>query len=219
MKNIVQFFYTFSNNISVLIIMPKAKTATKRERCPNGTRKNKKTGRCESVLDNKCAICLDRVTTGNVKTKCKHNFHKRCLIGWCKNKPDKPTCPICRKDINDTCVKIMPFNSDEVFRYVNTYGDSAVDRLFKEQKLTSIIHNKNFDVNVKNADGDSILEGLSHNRISKGSYLANIDDLLQDPSIEVSSDLVRSLITDKRTKELQLYKKHKKIPKALKGLI
>ena len=49
--------------------------------------------------------------------------------------------------------------------------------------------------------------------------LADIDDLLQDPSIEVSSDLVRSLITDKRTKELQLYKKHKKIPKALKGLI
>ena len=191
----------------------------KRSRCANGTRKNKKTGKCESVLRNTCAICLDRITSGNVKTQCKHNFHKRCLIGWCKNKPNEPTCPICRADIKKTCVKITPFDSHEVFRYVNTYGDSAVDRLFKEQKLTSIILNKNFDVNVKNADGDSILEVLSHDRISKGSYLVNIDDLLHDTRIEVSSDLVRELIAAKNTKVLELFKRHKKIPKALKGLI
>jgi hypothetical protein len=202
--------------------MPKAKTTTKRERCPNGTRKNKKNGKCENTLNHTCAICLDRITSGNVKTQCKHNFHKRCLIGWCKNKPNEPTCPICRADIKKTCVKITPFDSHEVFRYVNTYGDSAVDRSFKQQKLTSIILNKNFDVNVKNADGDSILEVLSYDRISNGSYLANIDDLLQDPSIEVSSDLVRELIAAKNTKNakvLELFKRHKKIPKALKGLI
>lgn len=199
--------------------MPKTQNAMKRPRCSNGTRKNKKTGKCESVLDNKCAICLDRITSGSVKTKCKHNYHKRCLIGWCKHNPSKPTCPTCRKDIKDICVKIIPFDSREVFRYVNNHGDSLSDRIFKQQKLSSIIHNKNFDVNVKNADGDSILEVLSHDIISKGSYLADIDDLLQDPSIEVSSDLVRSLITNKRTKELQLFKKHKKIPKGLKALI
>lgn len=199
--------------------MPKTQNAVKRSRCSNGTRKNKKTGKCESVLDNKCAICLDRITSGSIKTKCKHNFHKRCLIGWCKHNQSKPTCPTCSKDIKDTCVKITPFDSHEVFRYVNNRGDSLPDRLFKQQKLSSIIHNKNFDVNVKNADGASILEVLSHDKTSKGSYLADIDDLLQDPSIEVSSDLVRSLITNKRTKELQLFKKHKKIPKGLKELV
>jgi hypothetical protein len=202
--------------------MSASTTTTKRSRCSNGTRKNKKNGKCEHILNHTCAICLDKITSGNVKTKCKHNFHKRCLIGWCKNKPNEPTCPICRADIKKTCVKITPFDSHEVFRYVNTDGDSVVDRLFKEQKLTSIILNKNFDVNVKNADGDSILEVLSHDRISKGSYLVNIDNLLQDPSIEVSSDLVRALIAAKNiqnAKILQLFKKHEKIPNALKGLV
>ena len=35
--------------------------ATKRTRCKKGTRKNRKTGNCESVLDHTCAICLDRI--------------------------------------------------------------------------------------------------------------------------------------------------------------
>ena len=88
--------------------MSNSKTANKRTRCFNGTRKNKKTGKCESILQNKCAICLDKITSGNVKTKCKHNFHKRCLIGWCKHTKDTPTCPVCRRDIKDTCMEGFP---------------------------------------------------------------------------------------------------------------
>ena len=45
----------------------------------------------------------------------------------------------------------MPFNSHEVFRYVNTYNDLA-DRPFKQQKLSKFIHHKDFDVNVKKLD-------------------------------------------------------------------
>ena len=195
----------------------------KRSRCANGTRKNKKNGKCESVLRNTCAICLDRITSDNVKTKCKHNFHKRCLIGWCKHTKDKATCPVCRKDIKDTCVKIVPFDSQEVFRYLNNAGDSLNDRLFKQQKIAAIIRHKDFDVNVKNEDGESILYILSTNRYNNdGAYLMDIDDLLQDTRIEVSTDLVRELIATKNTKNakiLALFKKHKKIPKALKGLI
>ena len=200
--------------------MPNTKTATKRSRCSNGTRKNKKTGKCESVLHNTCAICLDRITSDNVKTKCKHNFHKRCLIGWCKHTKDKPTCPVCRKDIKDTCVKIEPFDSHEVFRYLNNEGDSSVDRIFKTQKLSAIIHHKDFDVNVKNEDGSSILKELSYNRYNNGGeYMIEIDYLLGKPSIELPPELVSSLIAEKKTKVLQLFKKHKKIPKGLKGLI
>ena len=194
----------------------------KRARCANGTRKNKKTGKCENVLDKTCAICLDRITSNNVKTKCKHNFHKRCLIGWCKHTKDKPTCPVCRKYIKDTCVKIVPFDSHEVFRYVNTYNDAPINRPFKQQKLSKFIHHKDFDVNVKNEHGESILYVLATNTNNDGAYLIDIDDLLQDPRIEVSTDVVRALIatrTTKNAKILALFKKHKKIPNALKGLI
>lgn len=200
--------------------MSSSKTANKRSRCSNGTRKNKKTGKCESILQNTCAICLDKVTSDNVKTKCKHNFHKKCLIGWCKHTKDAPTCPVCRRDIKDTCIKIIPFDSEEVFRYLNNEDDSSVDRIFKTQKLSAIIHHKDFDVNVQNKKKSSILKELSYNRYNNGGeYMIEIDYLLGKPSIEVSSDLVRSLIVDKRSKILQLYKKHKKIPKVLKGLI
>ena len=94
--------------------------ATKRVRCKNGTRKNKKTGNCESVLDKTCSICLDRIVSGNVTTKCKHKFHKKCLIGWCKSQSHltAPPCPICRRNIKDTCKKLMPFDSHEVFRFI-----------------------------------------------------------------------------------------------------
>lgn len=200
--------------------MPGSKTANKRDRCSNGTRKNRKTGKCESVLSNTCAICLDKITSDNVKTKCKHNFHKRCLIGWCKRTKDNATCPVCRRDIKETCVKIEPFDSDEVFRYINNEGDSSVDRIFKTQKLAGIIHHKDFDVNVKDKDGNSILKRLSYNRYNNGGeYMIEIDYLLGKPSIEVHEDLVRSLIVNKKSKILQLFKKHKKIPKGMKGLI
>jgi len=192
----------------------------KRARCSNGTRKNKKTGKCESVLRNTCAICLDKITSNNVTTQCKHRFHKRCLIGWCKRTKEEPTCPICRRDIKSTCVKIVPFDSHEVFRYINHHGDSHVDRIFKTQKLAAIIHHKDFDINVKNEDGSSILDELSYNRFNNdGEYLVEIDYLLGRPSIVVSPDLVSWLISHKRTKILQLFKKHKKIPKGLKELV
>jgi len=198
--------------------MPKNKTETLRSRCANGSRKNRKTNKCVSVLDNKCAICLDRIISGNVKTKCKHNFHKRCLIGWCQKAKDNPTCPICRKNIKDTCVKITPFDSQEVFRYVNEYNDSSGDRIWKQQKMTGIINNKNFDVNVKAPNGvDSILYVLSHNR--PGDYLALIDDLLQNPSVKVSPEFVGSLSAQKRTKVLQLLKKWGRLPKGIDKLM
>ena len=166
-------------------------TANKRSRCSNGTRKNKKTGKCESILQNTCAICLDKITSGSVKTKCKHNFHKRCLIGWCKHTKDTPTCPVCRRDIKDTCIKIIPFDSEEVFRYLNNAGDSQADRIFKTQKLSSIIHHKDFDVNVKDKDGNSILKRLSYNRYNNGGeYMVEIDYLLGKPSIELPPELV-----------------------------
>lgn len=199
--------------------MSKAKTATKRFRCPKGTRKNKKTGKCESVLDNTCAICLDRITSGNVKTKCKHNFHKGCLIGWCKSNRDKPTCPICRSNIKDTCKKIMPFNSEEVFRYTALAGADQKRITHSLEKIDELIHNPKFDVNIKNKWGQSLLYELSWNSYNNTHFDSFVEYLLKNPEIIVPVDLISVLIANKNTNILALYKKHKKIPKSLKDLI
>lgn len=195
-------------------------TTTAKKRCLNGTRKNKKTGNCESVLDNTCAICLDRIVSRQVKTKCKHNFHKGCLIGWCKRNRDKPTCPICRSDIAVTCKKIMPFNSEEVFRYTSLYGTDEARKKYSVEQIDKIIHNPKFDVNVKSDPWNkSILYELTHGYYSNSYLKLHVEYLLKHKDIKVSNDLVSSLIATKNTGMLELFKKHKKIPKALKGLI
>jgi len=51
-----------------------------------------------------CCICkeeykkLKRVTVFN----CNHDFHERCISKWIKN---KPTCPLCRRNLN-SCINI-----------------------------------------------------------------------------------------------------------------
>ena len=195
--------------------------ATKRARCKNGTRKNKKTGNCESVLDKTCSICLDRIVSGNVKTKCKHNFHKKCLIGWCKSQSllTTPPCPICRRNIKDTCKKIMPFDSHEVFRFIPRYGD--ITDIRKEQ-IETIIKHKDFDVNVKQylEYGNytvtvTVLESLLETRNSADL----VEYLLKQPGIEIKDEVVARFISSRSDNMLKLFKKYKKIPKSLKNLI
>lgn len=194
----------------------------KRSRCKNGTRKNKKTGNCESVLDKTCAICLDRITSGNIKTKCKHNFHKKCLIGWCKSQAHLLTvlpCPICRSNIKDTCKKILPFDSHEVFRYTSIGGADDKRKKYSIEQVNEIVHNPKFDVNVKNQLGVPILSVLSYNRYHSLYFKDTIEYLLKHPKIIVDSNIVSELIGSQNTDILALYKKHKKIPKSLKSLM
>jgi len=195
--------------------------ATKRVRCKNGTRKNKKTGNCESVLDKTCSICLDRIVSGNVTTKCKHKFHKKCLIGWCKSQSHltAPPCPICRRNIKDTCKKIMPFDSHEVFRFIPSYGE--ITDIQKEQ-IETIMKHKDFDVNVKqylqysnHTVTFTVLESLLATRNSADL----VEYLLKQPGIEIKDDVVSRLISSRSDNILKIFKKYKKIPKSLKNLI
>jgi len=193
----------------------------KRSRCKNGTRKNKKTGNCESVLDKTCSICLDRITSQNVTTKCKHKFHKKCLIGWCKSNHSKPTCPICRKDIKETCKKITPYDSHEIFRYTgNMYFLSDTQRTHSLEEINRIINNKHFDPNIKNDSGESVLYVLSWNKYRNKYFKDIVENILKRyPNVVVSSELISDLIGSNNTEMLQVYKKYKKIPKSLKGLV
>ena len=183
-------------------------------RCPRGTRKNKQTGKCDSVLDNTCAICLDRITSSNVKTQCKHNFHKKCLVGWCKSN-EKGECPICRGDIKATCKKIMPFDSREVFRFIPNGGGrmNAVDI----KQAEKIMKHKDFDVNV---EGPHFLSNIPEYSALTWSVLDSlatsqnsdklVEYLLQQPGIKVSDALASFILGSEAY--LKLFQKYKKLP-------
>ena len=195
----------------------------RRERCKNGTRRNKTTGECECVLNNTCAICLERIITGNVKTTCKHSFHKECLIGWCKRQvpsTDGPNCPLCRNNIDHTYKKIMPFNSKEVFRYTNICGLDEDGIKHNSKQIDKIIHNPKFDINVKNYYGQTLLDELcSYTFISGIHFKDFIEYLIQKPTIVIDNHTIAGLIGNKNDVILTLFIKHNKIPHYLKKLV
>lgn len=45
------------------------------------------------ISDEDCPICSE--SSSNVRTKCGHYFHKKCLEMWCSK---KLICPICRNN-------------------------------------------------------------------------------------------------------------------------
>ncbi|KAG2065178.1 hypothetical protein BDR04DRAFT_1033411, partial [Suillus decipiens] len=47
----------------------------------------------------KCTICLSRFKNGDygvLGAKCRHAFHRRCLIPWLAR---NQTCPLCRENL------------------------------------------------------------------------------------------------------------------------
>ena len=67
-----------------------------------------------------CSICMEQCKTGQCggdklfKTKCGHNFHKKCFGKWSQNQQHKDTvtCPNCREVI----INNKPFDSDDASR-------------------------------------------------------------------------------------------------------
>mgnify|MGYP006076622709 CR=1 FL=1 len=186
-----------------------------KKRCTNGTRKNKKTGKCEDILKDTCSICLENLGVKKVTTPCKHQFHEQCLIGWCKQS-DNASCPICRQSIVQTCKEIMPFNSNEIFRYIPDWGYMTSLQI---EQAEAIMKHKDFDVNVSRPFYHytiSLLELLTL-RVRNTSKF--VEYLLKQPGIVITDDIVPELIAKNDKNTLQLFKKYKKIPKHLKNLI
>jgi hypothetical protein len=195
----------------------KRKKTVKRKNKGVKTRKNRKN--CKLIGGNDdCPICLNEIDSNMVTTECKHSFCKNCLINVCKMSKD-PQCPMCRGDIKDTCKKILPFDSREVFQHTFISGADDKRRKNSIEKINEIVYNKNFDVNVKNQLGLSVLWVLSYNQ-SDSLYFKNIIEyLLKNKKIIVDNDIIIHLIANNNTHILALYKKHNKIPKHLKKLI
>lgn len=169
-------------------------------------------------LEKTCAICLETIETKHIKTKCKHDFHKDCLIQWCENQKQHSNtkCPICRSNIQDTCDKIIPFDSTKIFQYTNIAGADN-ERLHKStKKIEEFINNKEFDVNVINPNtGRSILYTLS---IHADYFYDYIQKLLDNKNIHIDTNII-SLITSKyisNDKIIKLFKTNKQAKKMLK---
>jgi len=228
---IIRKFNLLSNNIiSAMstkrlrrkIGVKKRKKTVKRKNKGVKTRKNRKN--CKLIGGNDdCSICLSEIDSNMVTTECKHSFCKNCLIDVCKMSED-PRCPMCRRVIKDTCKKIMPFDSREIFRYTNLAGADEKRLNDSLEKIREIIYNENFNINVENERGKSILYVLSTDIYSRHHFTKFVEYLLNKDEINWEKDIgdiIAKLngFKDRLGSMIEVYKKHTKIPKKLKKLI
>ena len=149
-----------------------------------------------SSLEKICPICQKTIVSGHIKTPCGHDFHKHCLIQWCKVQEKKETigCPICRKNIKSTCLKIIPFDSTNIFNYTNIAGADKKRRSESIAKVTEFVNNPEFDVNVVNPrNNQPILYALT---LRAHAFHSSIEKLLKNKDITIDADII-SLVTSR----------------------
>ena len=59
-----------------------------------------------NIEDKVCPICQDEIKPRCHCTilKCGHMYHKNCAREWLTKQCEKPTCPMCRKDVRETLI-------------------------------------------------------------------------------------------------------------------
>jgi hypothetical protein len=168
-------------------------------------------------LKNKCPICLEIIRSGHIKTKCGHDFHKKCLIQWCENQKQHAItkCPMCKRDIQETCDKIIPFDSAKIFNYTNIAGADIKRRSESIAKVAEFVNNPEFDVNVVNPRNNvPILYTLT---LRAYAFHGSIEKLLENKKTKIDADII-SLLTSKYLSDDQIIKLFKQNPKANKLL-
>ena len=182
--------------------------------------------------EEECAICQLPSDDVIIQTKCGHSFHKRCLGLWCNTRTsdaDK-TCPICRANIAALCDNIKPFNSLGIMRHLadmffNIGGYAGSDVEARKMENNRIIHeyldNPEFDPNVSDSQNRTPL----YVAVERSRYDV-IDKLLKRPDIDTEIRETRYnktplelAIANNNLTAIALFKKYKKVPKALKGLV
>lgn len=172
-------------------------------------------------LKNKCPICLEIIRSDHIKTKCGHDFHKKCLIQWCENQKQHAItkCPMCKRDIQETCDKIIPFDSAKIFNYTNIAGASIKRQTESIAKVAEFVNNPEFDVNVVNPDTErSILYTLT---LRAYAFHSSIEKLLENEKTKIDTDIIALLTSTYLSDDqiIELFKQNKKAKKRLKGLI
>lgn len=172
-------------------------------------------------LKDRCPMCLETISSNHIKTECGHDFHKECLLQWCENQKKKTIikCPVCRKDIQKTCDKIIPFDSTDIFKYTNIAGADKKRRSESIAKVAEFVNNPEFDVNVVNPrNNQPILYALT---LRAHAFHSSIEKLLKNEKTEIDANII-SLLTSTYLSDdeiIKLFKKNKKAKKLLRPFI
>jgi len=126
---------------------------------------------------------------------------------------------VCGKSISAECDKLKPINSSGIFYQLNlfTWPQTAAWKEFKTTQIFRYLNNESFNPNVKSELDESVLQVAIQRDMPDV-----VENLLKRSDIRVSDDDVRTLITSRlpnKSKIVTAFKKHKKIPKALKSLL
>lgn len=199
----------------------KTNVTSKRRYLKNHTHKRYKKKYKKGGSHKVCPICLRDITTNNVTTNCSHDFHKDCLKQWCSTKTsiNEIPCPLCRKNIKNTCEKIKESDDTEIFNYTDIAGADDERLEMSKKKVHEFVNKDNFDVNVKDPRPDRkempILYVLTRNA---DFFYDSINILLtkkteKDINESIDEDLI-SLLTvnyQNNDKIKELFKKKNKI--------
>jgi hypothetical protein len=88
-----------------------------------------------------CSICQEiyGTTQAIFKTKCNHNFHNNCLNDYCEHKKGKILCPVCRANIEDSCMDVWAFKNKAL-------GNISGEQLFNGKEHVLNIYNNQPEV-------------------------------------------------------------------------
>lgn len=87
-----------------------------------------------------CPICTENF--GRVKaiykTPCNHMFHNNCLLNYCESKKGIITCPICRKNLDDSCLDVWNFKEHNLGSIDGRplFNSEHVSKLYERKQRT-----------------------------------------------------------------------------------
>ena len=212
---------------------PKASPSGSRKSSKSGSRKASPKGSAKSSPkspDDVCSICLGVIDDVMFKTKCGHTFHKKCLGMWCNVRSGvAKTCPYCNQVIDEDCKDLMDVESigimpylKRMFFHTTAYGRADVDKAKSDNDavIQKYLDAPSFDPNVVDEDSNTPLHIAVERR-----RLSVIKNLLARREIDTNirnshGKLAIEIAMDMDNKDaIAAFKKHKKVPKALKGLL
>ena len=180
--------------------------------------------------DDVCSICLGVIDDVKFKTKCGHTFHSKCLGMWCNVRSGiAKTCPYCNQVIDEDCKDLMDVESigimpylKRMFFHTTAYGRADVDKEIADNDavIQKYLDAPRFDPNVADEDSNTPLHIAVERR-----RLSVIKNLLARKEIDTNirnshGKLAIEIAMERNDRDaIAAFKKYKKVPKALKGLI
>jgi hypothetical protein len=208
---------------------PKASPKGSAKASPKGSRKASPSASPKSP-DDVCSICLGVIDDVKYKTKCGHTFHSKCLGMWCNVRSGiAKTCPYCNQVIDEDCKDLMDVESigimpylKRMFFHTTAYGRADVDKEIADNDavILKYLDAPRFYPIVAVEDSNTPLHIAVERR-----RLSVIKNLLARKEIDTNirnshGKLAIEIAMERNDRDaIAAFKKYKKVPKALKGLI